>query len=131
MSLNPYSLVGRKGFNAINATELPTALATNLTYYQVNTLRFCSGIRELNPIKLWNSSHFEMNYGDNGLKRLDYVVEAAERVGIKLIIAFTNNWFVSIYLDHEASTDTITMKVCLWGTYFAAAALSIPTNTSI
>lgn len=63
------------GFNAINATELPTALSTNLTYYQV-----------------WNSTHFDVNYGAQGLERLDYVVQAAERIGVKLILAFTNNW---------------------------------------
>ncbi|KAG8802252.1 hypothetical protein FRC16_010066 [Serendipita sp. 398] len=63
------------GFNAINATELPTALATDLTYYQV-----------------WNGTKFNMNYGKQGLERMDYVVKAAEKAGVKLILAFTNNW---------------------------------------
>lgn len=63
------------GFNAINATELPTALATNLTYYQV-----------------WNGTRFTTNYGEQGLKRLDYVVKAAAKYDVKLILAFTNNW---------------------------------------
>ncbi|PVF99913.1 glycoside hydrolase [Serendipita vermifera] len=63
------------GFNAINATELPTALSTNLTYYQI-----------------WNGTRFDTNYGAQGLQRLDYVVKAAERFGVKLILAFTNNW---------------------------------------
>lgn len=64
------------GFNAINATELPTALATNLTYYQV-----------------WNGTRFTTNYGEQGLKRLDYVVKAAAKYDVKLILAFTNNWY--------------------------------------
>lgn len=33
-----------------------------------------------------------INTGANGLQRLDYVVSAAERRGIKLIIPFVNNW---------------------------------------
>lgn len=42
--------------------------------------------------KVWNSTHFDVNYGAQGLERLDYVVQAAERIGVKLILAFTNNW---------------------------------------
>jgi mannan endo-1,4-beta-mannosidase len=33
-----------------------------------------------------------INTGANGLQRLDYVVKAAEKRGIKLIIPFVNNW---------------------------------------
>lgn len=33
-----------------------------------------------------------INTGANGLQRLDYVVSAAEKRGIKLIINFVNNW---------------------------------------
>ena len=33
-----------------------------------------------------------INTGANGLQRLDYVVSAAEKYGIKLIIPFVNNW---------------------------------------
>ncbi|KAL2789414.1 mannan endo-1,4-beta-mannosidase F [Aspergillus keveii] len=33
-----------------------------------------------------------INTGADGLQRLDYVVDAAERYGIKLIIPFVNNW---------------------------------------
>lgn len=34
----------------------------------------------------------QINTGANGLQRLDYVVSAAEKRGIKLIINFVNNW---------------------------------------
>lgn len=33
-----------------------------------------------------------INTGANGLQRLDYVVNSAERMGVKLIINFVNNW---------------------------------------
>ena len=33
-----------------------------------------------------------INTGPNGLQRLDYVVKASEKRGIKLIINFVNNW---------------------------------------
>ncbi|KAF8990678.1 glycoside hydrolase superfamily [Cyathus striatus] len=55
------------GFNAINAS--------GLTYYQV-----------------WNSSDWTLNDGPQGLQRLDNVVDLAGKYGIKLILAFTNNW---------------------------------------
>ncbi|KAG2023407.1 CEL4b mannanase [Coprinopsis cinerea AmutBmut pab1-1] len=63
------------GFNAINATELPEALASNLTYYQV-----------------WDGPKWKLNDGPQGLHRLDNIVETAGKYGIKVIIAFTNNW---------------------------------------
>ncbi|CCM05153.1 uncharacterized protein FIBRA_07362 [Fibroporia radiculosa] len=58
-------------FNAINATQLPDVLSTNLTYYQV-----------------WNNSDWTLNEGPQGLQRLDYVVSAAEKYGIRLILTF-------------------------------------------
>ncbi|KAI0800896.1 glycoside hydrolase [Fomes fomentarius] len=63
------------GWNAINATELPSALQTNLTYYQV-----------------WNGTQYVLNDGPQGLRRLDRVISAAGKYGIKVILAFTNNW---------------------------------------
>lgn len=39
---------------------------------------------------LWANSRID--YGDNGLKRLDQLVKLAETKGIKLIFALTNNW---------------------------------------
>ncbi|OBZ80006.1 putative mannan endo-1,4-beta-mannosidase A [Grifola frondosa] len=62
------------GFNAINGTELPGALQSNLTYYQ-----------------LWNSSQWILNDGPQGLQRLDNVIATAEKHDIKVIVAFTNN----------------------------------------
>jgi mannan endo-1,4-beta-mannosidase len=67
--------VALQGFNAINATELPEALASNLTYYQV-----------------WDGPKWKLNDGPQGLHRLDNIVETAGKYGIKVIIAFTNNW---------------------------------------
>ncbi|KAJ3568804.1 hypothetical protein NP233_g5482 [Leucocoprinus birnbaumii] len=63
------------GFNAINGSELAGAIDSGLTYYQV-----------------WNSSEWILNPGPRGLQRLDHVVETAGKYGIKLILAFTNNW---------------------------------------
>ncbi|KAI0830684.1 glycoside hydrolase [Trametes gibbosa] len=68
------------GFNAINATELPGALESNLTYYQV-----------------WNGSHWTLNDGPQGLQRLDHVISTAGKHGIKVILAFTNNWSVYVH----------------------------------
>jgi mannan endo-1,4-beta-mannosidase len=39
-----------------------------------------------------NGSEPEINTGANGLQRLDYVVRAAEKRGIRLLIPFVNNW---------------------------------------
>ncbi|KAK7694836.1 hypothetical protein QCA50_002024 [Cerrena zonata] len=63
------------GFNAINGSELVGALESGLTYYQV-----------------WNSSEWTLNDGPQGLQRLDNVIETAGKYGIKVILAFTNNW---------------------------------------
>ncbi|KDR84164.1 hypothetical protein GALMADRAFT_151167 [Galerina marginata CBS 339.88] len=63
------------GFNAINGSELAGALKSGLTYYQV-----------------WNSSNWVLNDGPQGLERLDFVVNTAGQYGIKIILAFTNNW---------------------------------------
>ncbi|KAF8973999.1 glycoside hydrolase superfamily [Flammula alnicola] len=74
------------GFNAINGSELAGALQSGLTYYQV-----------------WNSSDWVLNDGPQGLQRLDYVVNTAGKYGIKLILAFTNNWVgyggAELYID--------------------------------
>ncbi|PPQ68624.1 hypothetical protein CVT25_005534 [Psilocybe cyanescens] len=63
------------GFNAINGSELAGAKESGLTYYQV-----------------WNSDTWELNDGPQGLERLDFVVKTAGDFGIKIILAFTNNW---------------------------------------
>ncbi|KAJ6610091.1 glycoside hydrolase [Mycena sp. CBHHK59/15] len=75
------------GFNAINASELAGALESNLTYYQ-----------------LWNGSDWTLNEGPQGLQRLDTVVNVAAKHGIKIILAFTNNWVgyggLELYIDY-------------------------------
>ncbi|KAI0715206.1 glycoside hydrolase [Earliella scabrosa] len=66
------------GWNAINGTELEGALDSSLTYYQV-----------------WNGTEYVLNDGPQGLQRLDRVISTAGKYGIKIILAFTNNWFGS------------------------------------
>ncbi|KAF8204076.1 glycoside hydrolase [Pholiota molesta] len=70
------------GFNAINGSEVAGALQSGLTYYQVLLFFFVSSSQlQYNSFLLgWNSSE------------LDYVVNTAGKYGIKLILAFTNNW---------------------------------------
>lgn len=63
------------GFNAVNATEVPGAKKSGLTYYQI-----------------WDGPEWKLNDGPQGLKRLDNIVNTAGKYGIKLILAFTNNW---------------------------------------
>lgn len=69
-----------QGFNAINGSELADALSSKLTYYQV-----------------WNSSQYILNEGPQGLQQLDKVVETAGKYGIKVILAFTNNWSANTF----------------------------------
>ncbi|KAI0652244.1 glycoside hydrolase [Trametes meyenii] len=77
------------GFNAINSTELPDALDSGLTYYQI-----------------WNSSRWILNDGAQGLQRLDRVIDTAGKYGIKVILAFTNNWFGSdLYVNWIAGPN--------------------------
>lgn len=40
----------------------------------------------------WDGSQPAYNDGDDGLKRLDYVIYKAGQLGLKLVIPFTNNW---------------------------------------
>jgi mannan endo-1,4-beta-mannosidase len=40
----------------------------------------------------WDGTRPADNDGADGLERLDYVLYAARRAGIKLVIPFTNNW---------------------------------------
>ncbi|KAG6860386.1 hypothetical protein C0991_011993, partial [Blastosporella zonata] len=54
------------GHNAITEDELAGAKESSLTYYQ-----------------LWNSADWILNDGPQGLQRLDYVIEAAGKYGIK------------------------------------------------
>ncbi|KAI5781014.1 glycoside hydrolase superfamily [Peziza echinospora] len=40
----------------------------------------------------WDKGVPTINYGPNGLQAFDKVVRAAEKTGIKLVVALTNNW---------------------------------------
>ncbi|MBO3737588.1 cellulase family glycosylhydrolase [Actinoplanes flavus] len=40
----------------------------------------------------WDGEKPAFNDGPNGLERLDYVIDAARRHGIKLVLPLTNNW---------------------------------------
>jgi len=42
--------------------------------------------------QVWNSTNWTLNEGPQGLERLDYVIKTAGTYGIKVILAFTNNW---------------------------------------
>jgi mannan endo-1,4-beta-mannosidase len=42
--------------------------------------------------QLLSSAGSQINTGADGLQRLDYVVQSAEKRGVKLIINFVNNW---------------------------------------
>ncbi|KAI0348478.1 glycoside hydrolase [Trametopsis cervina] len=76
------------GFNAINGSELAGAKQSGLTYYQV-----------------WNSSTWTLNDGPQGLQRLDKVIETAGKYGIKVILAFTNNWCgMELYINWIAGS---------------------------
>ena len=50
------------------------------------------------PLDVWfqylNKTGSYINYGDDGLQRLDYVVSTAEKLGLKLVLPFINNWSV-------------------------------------
>ncbi|KAF8752130.1 Cellulase (glycosyl hydrolase family 5) [Rhizoctonia solani] len=71
------------GFNEVNVTRVPGGLpdyggegaGPTQIYYQS-----------------WDKGKPTINYGDNGLKHLDKVVALAEKKGIKLVVALTNNW---------------------------------------
>lgn len=39
-----------------------------------------------------NSTGSYINFGPDGLQRLDYAVSSAERHGVKLVLNFINNW---------------------------------------
>lgn len=43
-------------------------------------------------LQYWNGTAPAVNTGDNGLKRLDYVINKASQLGLRLVIPFTNNW---------------------------------------
>lgn len=71
------------GFNEVNVTTIPGGLpqyggegaGPSIIYFQS-----------------WDNGVPTINYGENGLKRFDKVVKLAEKKGLKLVVALTNNW---------------------------------------
>ena len=45
--------------------------------------------------QLLNSTGSYINYAANGIPRLDAVVSYAEKIGIKVVLPFVNNWGVT------------------------------------
>ncbi|KAH0608815.1 uncharacterized protein H6S33_001043 [Morchella sextelata] len=70
-------------FAAIKAAGL-----THLRTWAFQDSTSCSGIY----FQCWSGSTATINTGSNGLARLDAVVKAAEKYGIKLILPLVNNW---------------------------------------
>lgn len=74
--------------------------------------------------KIWfqhlSASGSTINTGANGLQRLDYVIQAAEQHGIKLIIPFVNYW--NDYGGIQAYTQVFGGTTTGWYTNAAAQA---------
>ena len=47
-------------------------------------------------MQVWNSSEWILNDGPQGLERLDFVIQTAAEHDVKVILAFTNNWWVEM-----------------------------------
>ncbi|RDB28597.1 Mannan endo-1,4-beta-mannosidase C [Hypsizygus marmoreus] len=93
------------GFNAINGSELADAQKSGLTYYQI-----------------WNSTEWVLNDGPQGLHRLDNVVSTAGKYGIKVILAFTNNWAPSsMSTGLEALAKRMTFSILIRESYLHTA----------
>jgi mannan endo-1,4-beta-mannosidase len=63
------------GFGDVNTIPDSGATDPNKVYFQI-----------------LNSTGSYINYGSDGLQRLDYVVSSAEKHGVKLVLPFVNNW---------------------------------------
>ncbi|ORY63485.1 glycoside hydrolase superfamily [Pseudomassariella vexata] len=70
-----YKVLRVWGFGDVNTIPLQTNTDPNKVYFQV-----------------LNSTGSYINYGADGLQRLDYVVSSAEKHGVKLVLNFVNNW---------------------------------------
>jgi mannan endo-1,4-beta-mannosidase len=70
-----YKILRVWGFGDVNEIPPSTNTDPNAVYFQI-----------------LNSTGSYINYGANGLQRLDYVVSAAEKHGVKLVLNFVNNW---------------------------------------
>jgi len=70
-----YKILRVWAFGDVNTIPDPSTPDPNSVYFQI-----------------LNSTGSYINYGANGLQRLDYVVSSAEKYGIKLVLPFVNNW---------------------------------------
>lgn len=92
-----YKILRVWGFGDVNTIPEPSATDPNKIYFQV-----------------LNSTGSYINYGADGLERLDYVVSAAERLGVKLVLNFVNNW--SDYGGIAAYTNAFGANATQWFT---------------
>lgn len=87
-----YKVLRVWGFGDVNTLPPATNTDPNKVYFQV-----------------LNSTGSYINYGPDGLERLDYVVHSAEKHGVKLVLPFVNNWgdctsfsfFLSLFLSRR------------------------------
>lgn len=70
-----YKIVRVWGFGDVNIIPDPGTADPNLVYFQI-----------------LNSTGSFLNFGSDGLQRLDYVVSSAEKHALKLVLNFVNNW---------------------------------------
>jgi mannan endo-1,4-beta-mannosidase len=75
MSQTGYKILRVWAFGDANTIPDPSTSDPNKIYFQI-----------------LNSTGSFINFGADGLQRLDYVVSAAEKYGVKLVLPFVNNW---------------------------------------
>lgn len=74
-SQTQYKVLRVWGFGDVNTLPDPSNGDPNKVYFQV-----------------LNSTGSYINFGPDGLQRLDYAVSSAEKHGVKLVLNFINNW---------------------------------------
>ncbi|ESZ97752.1 glycoside hydrolase family 5 protein [Sclerotinia borealis F-4128] len=75
MAATGFKIVRVWGFGDANTPPPSTNTDPNLVYFQI-----------------LDSTGAYTNFGADGLQRLDYVVHAASKYGLKLVLNFVNNW---------------------------------------
>ncbi|CAN8106177.1 unnamed protein product [Discula destructiva] len=92
-----YKILRVWGFGDVNTPPPSTNTDPNKVYFQI-----------------LNSTGSYLNYGADGLQRLDYAVSAAETHGVKLVLNFVNNW--SDYGGIAAYTAAFGANATAWFT---------------